>query len=94
MCCQQKSRGGGVCASVSVPFKSLSGVPLTLARQQSALHSWVAHLLLVSRQQPAAADLSHQPSDKPPHTERVRVIRTAEVEGQALLVHPPVGALS
>lgn len=81
------------CVCGCLPLESLCGVPLTLSGLQSALHGRVAHLLLVARQQPAVADLSHQTSDEPADAQRVRVVRPAEVEGQALLVQPSVRAL-
>lgn len=74
----------------SLPFEGLRGVPLTIPRLQSALHSRVTHLLLVPRHQPAAADLRHQALDECADGQRVRVIRPAEVVGQALLLQAPL----
>lgn len=83
----------GVVFLPSLPFEGLSGVPLTLARLQSALHGRVAHLLLVSRHQPAAAHLRHQALDEGADGQRVRVVRPAEVIGQALLLQAPLRPL-
>lgn len=79
-----------MCVCSSLPLESFCGVPLALSRLQGALHSWVTHLLLESRHQPAAADLTHQTSDEPADAQRVRVVRPAEVESQALLVQTAV----
>lgn len=77
----------------SLPFEGLCGVPLTLPRLQSALHSRVMHLLLVPRHQPAAADLRHQALDECADRQRVRVVRPAEVISQALLLQAPLRPL-
>lgn len=79
--------------AVHLPLERLSGVALTFPWLQGALHGRVAHLLLVARHQPATADLRHQAADEAAHAQCVRVVRSAEMEGQALLVEAAVEAL-
>ncbi|XP_068960951.1 gametogenetin-like [Petaurus breviceps papuanus] len=74
------------------PLKRLGRVPLALARLQQALHGRLPQLLLVARDQPAAADLGHEPAHKAPRAQRVGVLGSAEVEGQGLAVQAPLQA--